>query len=125
MLKEREIDAMATPWVNAWMAYLLAVRRPTATVGDDKVAAGASDLAEYDKVVTTRDTEMIDAFSSCIIYVSVRTAYTGVGLNVMTQALHAENRSLPQGLTIQNVYTKMHNGSKNITVKVRKSIVYP
>ena len=26
------------------------------------------------------------------------TAYTGVGLNVMTQALHAEDGSLPQGL---------------------------
>ena len=26
VIKEREIDALATPWVNARMAYLLAVR---------------------------------------------------------------------------------------------------
>ena len=25
MIKEREIDSLATPWVNAWVAYLLAV----------------------------------------------------------------------------------------------------
>ena len=25
MIKEREIDALAMPWVNAWVAYLLAV----------------------------------------------------------------------------------------------------
>ena len=25
MIKEKEIDTLATPWVNAWVAYLLAV----------------------------------------------------------------------------------------------------
>ena len=94
-------------------------------MGDDKVATGVLDLTEYDEVVTTKDTEMIDAFSSHIIHVRVRTAYTGVGLNVMTQALHAEDGSLPQGLTIQNAYTKMHDGSKNVAVIVRNSMVYP
>ena len=49
------------------------------------------DLTEYDEVVTTKDTEMIDAFLSHIIHARVRTAYTGMGINVMTQALHAED----------------------------------
>ena len=105
MIKEREIDALATPWVNTWVAYLLAVRRATATVGDKKVATGALDLSEYDEVVTTKDTKMIDIFLSYIIHVRVRSAYMGVGLNVMTQALCAEVGSLPQGLTVQNTYT--------------------
>ena len=26
VIKEMEIDALATPWVNAWVAYLLVVR---------------------------------------------------------------------------------------------------
>ena len=26
VIKEREIDALATSWVNAWVPYLLAVR---------------------------------------------------------------------------------------------------
>ena len=43
----------------------------------------------------------------------------------MTQALHAEDGSLPQGLTIQNAYTKLHSGSKNVTVVVRNSMAYP
>ena len=68
---------------------------------------------------------MIDVFSSQIIHVRMKSAFTGVRLNVMTQALHAEEGSLPQGLTIQNTYTEMHNGSKNITIIVRNSMVYP
>ena len=44
---------------------------------------------------------------------------------LMTQALHAEDGSLPQGLTIQNTYTEMHNGSKNVAIVVRNSKAYP
>ena len=73
----------------------------------------------------TRDAKMIDAFSSHIIHVRMGTAYTGMGLNVMTQALHAEDGSLLQGLTIQNTYTKMCNDSKNVTIVVRNSMAYP
>ena len=51
-------------------------------------------------------------------------SYTGVGLNVMTQALCAEDLSLPQDLTIQNAYTKRCDGSKNIALVVRNSVVY-
>ena len=92
---------------------------------DDKVAVGVLDLNEYDEVVTTKDTEMIDTFLSCIIHVRVRTAYTGTGLNVMTQALCVEDGLLPQGLTIQIAYTEMCSGSKNVTIVVRNSMVYP
>ena len=67
---------------------------------DGKVVAGESNPSEYNEVVTTKDTENIDAFSSCIIHVRTGTAYTGMGLNVMTWALHTEDGSLPQGLTV-------------------------
>ena len=43
----------------------------------------------------------------------------------MTRALCAEERSLPQGLTIQNTCTKMCNGSKNAAIIVRNSTAYP
>ena len=91
----------------------------------DRVATGVVDPTEYNKVVTTNDTKMINAFSSSIIHVRTRIACTGVRLNVMTQPLHTEDGSLPQGLTIQNAYTKMCNGSKNVTVIVRNSMAYP
>ena len=68
---------------------------------------------------------MIDAFSSHIIHVRTRTAYTGARLDVMAQTLHPEDGSLPQGLTIQNAYTEMCNGSNNVAIIVRISTVYP
>ena len=43
----------------------------------------------------------------------------------MTQALCSEDGLLPHGLTIQNAYTELHNGSKNVAVVVRNSMVYP
>ena len=92
---------------------------------DDKVAAGVLDLTEYDELVNTKDTEMVDTFSSCIIHVRMRTAYTGEWLNVMTHALCAKDGSLPQGLVAQNAYTEMCDGRKNVTIIVRNSMVYP
>ena len=94
------MDALVSPWVNAWVAYLLVVQHATATVEDDKVAIGVSDPIEYDELVTTMETEMIDAFLAHIIYAKTGSACTGTRLNVMTQALHAEDGLLPQGLTI-------------------------
>ena len=110
--------------VNAWVAYLLAVQWATATVENDKLAAGESDPSEYYKVVTTKDTETIDAFLTNIIHARTGTAYTGEGINMMTQALCAEDGSLPQGLTVQNVYTEMCSGSKNVAVVVRNNMAY-
>ena len=49
--------------------------------------SGKSEPSEYDKIVTTKDNETIDAFSSHVIHAKVRTAHTGERINVMTQAL--------------------------------------
>ena len=125
MIKEEEIDALATPWVNAWVAYLLAVQQATATVENDKFAAEEVDPSEYDEVVTTKDTKTTDAFSSHVIHARMGMTYTGEGINMITQALHAEDGSLPQGLAVQNTYAELHDGSKNVTVVVRNSMVYP
>ena len=43
----------------------------------------------------------------------------------MTQALQAENSSLPQSISIQNMYTKQRKGSKTAVVVVRNSMAYP
>ena len=68
---------------------------------------------------------MIDAFLSRIIHAWTETAFTGVRLNVMTHGLCPEDGSLPQGLMVQNAYTKMHNSTKNVTIIERNSMVYP
>ena len=118
VIKEKEIDALAMPWVNAQEAYLLTVQWATATIEDDKAVAGEPDPSEYDEIVTTKDTKTIDAFLSHVIHARTRTAHTGEGINVMTQA---EDGSLPQGLMVQNAYMELHSGSKNVTMVVRTS----
>ena len=55
----------------------------------------------------------------------MRTAFTGVWLNLMAHALHAGKGLLPLGLVIQNTYTEMWNGSKNVAIVVRNSMAYP
>ena len=92
---------------------------------DDKVATEVLDPTGYNEIVTTKDSETIDAFSSKIKHARMKTAFTGARMNVMTQALHAEEWSLPQGLMIQNNYTEMCNGSKSVSIVVRNGMAYP
>ena len=94
-------------------------------VEDDKVTTRVLDPTEYNEVVTTKDSETIDAFSSRIIHARMETTFTSAKSNVMTQALHADEGPLPQGLTVQNAYTKMCNGSKNVAIIMRNSMAYP
>ena len=57
-MKEREIDALAMPWVNARVAHLLSVHRMAATrVSDEITEEPSSD--EYDEVVITQYAETI------------------------------------------------------------------
>ena len=79
----------------------------------------------YDEVVFARNAETIEAFSSWVISIIVEKAYTGEHINVMTQALQTEDGTLPQGLTIQNMYTEVQKGSKHVVVVVRNSMAYP
>ena len=110
VMKDKDIDALAMPLVNTWVAYLLAVWWVTATMEDGKPKE--SDPSGYDEIVTTKNVETIDAFSFWVIHGKTKTAHRGEGINVMTQALHVEDGSLPQGLRVQNVYVELHNGSK-------------
>ena len=66
----------------------------------------------YDQVMFTQDIENIEAFSSHMVLVKVGRAYTGECINIMVQALLTEDGSLPQGLTVQNTYTELRQGSK-------------
>ena len=123
VIKE-EIDALVTPWVNAQVAHLLSVWRATATVENDQTAGNTS-FVGYDEKVLIKNTETIDAFSSHVISAKASTANTGKRINVMTQALPVEDSSLPQGLMVQNAYTKLRKRSKNVILVVRNSMAYP
>ena len=45
-------------------------------------------------------------------------------INVMVQALQTEDGSLPQGLTVQNTYTELRQGSEKAVVVVRNNTAY-
>ena len=66
------------------MAYLLAVLWATATIEEGEVVMGESNPSEYNEIVTTKDAETIDAFSSLVVHARMRTAHTGEVINVMT-----------------------------------------
>ena len=121
-MKEAEIDALATPWANARVAHLLSVcRMMTVEVGDDTMEEPNPD--GYDQVMFTQNVETIEPFS-CMVPVKVGRAYTGEHINIMVQALQTEDGSLPQGLTVQNTYTELRQGSKKAVTVVRNSTVY-
>ena len=52
-------------------------------------------------------------------------AYIAEHINILTQALQTNDSSLPQSLTIQNAYTELWKGSKNVVMVVRNSMAYP
>ena len=76
VIKEKEKDVLAMPWANARVVHLLSVCRAAATVVDDETV-GSANLNGYSEVVSTRNMETIDAFSSHVIPVKVEKAYTG------------------------------------------------
>ena len=69
--------------------------------------------------------ETIDAFLSWVLIAKAGTPHTSERINVTTQALCIEDGSLPQGLTVQNAYTKLRKGSKNVVMVVRNSTPIP
>ena len=100
VMKETEIGTLAMPWANARVAHLLSVHRMKAIkVGDGIVEESISD--DYSQVMFTQNVETIEAFSSHMVPVKVRKAYTRGHINIMAQALWTDDGSLLQGLTIQ------------------------
>ena len=91
-------------------------------VGDGIVEESSPD--GYDQVMFTQDVETIEAFSSHMVLVKVGRAYTREHINIMVQALQTKDGSLLQGLTIQNMYTELRQGSRNAVMVVRNSMAY-
>ena len=122
VMKE-EIDALVMSWANARVAHLLLVCRMTAfKVGDGTTEEFGPD--DYDQVMFTQNVETIEGFSSHIVLVKAEKAYTRGHIYVMAQALHTEDGSLPQSLTVQNMYTELRQGSRKAVMVVRNSTAY-
>ena len=123
MMKEAEMDASAMPWANARLVHLLSVcRMMPMEVGDGQKEE--VDANSYDQLMYTQNTETIEPFSSQVILVKAGRAYVGECINVMAQALWTQDGSLPQGLTVENMYTELRKGSKKAVTVVRNNTAY-
>ena len=83
------------------------------------------DTDQYGPLMYTQKVETLEPFSSHIIPVKVAEVYLGESLNVMVQALHAQDGTLPPGLIMQNTYTELGKGSKKEVVVVWNHTAYP
>ena len=124
MMKEVEMDALATPWVNARVAHLLAIQRMMPEeVGDDQ--EGGCNADQDGPLMYTQKAETLEPFSSHVIPMKMVEAYLGEWINVMVQALHAQDGTLPPGLTMQNMYTELRKGRKKAVVVVWNHTAHP
>ena len=117
------MDALAMLWANARAAHLLAVQRMMQMeVGDSQ--EGKFDSNDTDPLMYTQKAETLEPFSSHIIPVKTGKAYLEECINIMVQALQTQDGTLPPGLTIQNMYTKLRKGSKKAVVVVQNNTAY-
>ena len=73
----------------------------------------------------TQKVETLEPFSFHVIPVRTMKAYLGERINMMVQALNAQDGTLPPGLTVQNTYTELRKGSKKAVVVVQNNTAYP
>ena len=72
----------------------------------------------------TQKAETLEPLSSHVIPMKTVKAYLGECINVMVQALHAQDGTLLPGLTVQNTYTKLRKVSKEAVVVVWNNTTY-
>ena len=124
MMREADMDALAMPWTNARAAHLLAVRRMMPVeVGNDQEEGYDTDKDSL--LMYTQKTETLEPFSSHVILIKTTKAYLGECLNVMVQALYAQDGTLLPGLPVQNMYTELRKGSKKAVVVVQNNTACP
>ena len=111
-------------WANARAAHLLAVWRMTPVEVGNGQEEGY-DMDEDSPLMYTQKAETLEPFSSHVIPMKTMKAYLGECINVMVQALHAQDGTLPPGLTMQNMYTELRKGSKKAVVVVQNNTAYP
>ena len=118
------MDALAMPLANARVAHLLAIRRMTPVeVGNDWEERCRTD--QDSPLMYTQKVETLEPFSSHVIPVKMMEAYLGEHLDMMVQALHAQDGTLPPAITAQNTYTELRKGSKKAVVVVQNNTTYP
>ena len=118
------MDTLAMPWVNTRAAHLLAIRRMAPVKVGNEHQEGYN-TSQDGFVMHTQKVETLEPFSSHVIPMKMMEAYLGECLNVMVQALYAQDGTLVPGLTVQKTYTELRKGNKKAEVVVRNHTAYP
>ena len=123
VMKEVGMDALAMLWANARVAHLLAIWRMTPVEVGDGQEEGYN-TEEDSPLMYTQKAETLEPFSFHVIPMRTTKVYLGECINVMVQALHAQDGTLLPGLTVQNMYTEMRKGSREAVVVVQNHTTY-
>ena len=92
-------------------------------VGNDQ--EGEYNTDKDSLLMYTQKIETLEPFSSHVIPIKTTKAYLGECINIMVQALYAQDGTLLPGLTVQNTYTELRKGSKKAVVVVWNNTAYP
>ena len=118
------MDALVTPWANARAAHLLSVcRMVPLEVGDGQEEE--VDTNGYDQLMYAP--ECGDNKALLFSYSTSEDREGIHGENALTswyRPYELRDGSLPQGLTAENMYTKLRKGSKKVVVVVQNNTAY-
>ena len=111
-------------WANVRVAHLLAVRRMMSVeVGNDQEEEYNTNKDSL--LMYTQKVETLEPFFSHVIPIKTTKVYLGEHINIIVQALYAQDGTLLLGLTVQNTYTELRKGSKKAVVVVWNNTTYP
>ena len=120
VIKESDLNVLATPWVNSQVTYLLVGHRANTSLTDEKVTNWPMNPINLNEIVKTKKSEDIETFLSKVIHAHTTTMFMGGGnLHVMMHTPYEGGKPLPHGLAVQNTYTEMMTGGKSVALVVR------
>ena len=128
-MKESEIQMAPEEWQHALLSYEasrnVSIHAMTPQLDPDPGIEYPTNTGQnpvdLDKSVLLKDKVIILAFTSQIVHIRTqKTFMKDHRLNVMVQPPYPEDKAkLPVGLYIQQVYTKMKDGSQNVSTVLR------
>ena len=134
-MKESKIQTAPEEWQHALLSYEasrnVSIHAMTpqlnADPGTEYPTNTGQNPIDLDELVLLKDKVIIPVFSSQIVHIQTqKTFMKGHCLNVMVQPPYPEDKAkLPMGLYVQRVYTKMKDGSQNVSTVLHNGTGQP
>ena len=129
-MKESEMENAPEAWQSAQHKYEFAnymVQLNPEDYGMTMPTNTGKNLTDLDERVLLKNKATIPAFKSIILHCRTHcTMMMGYKLHVMTQVTYLEDQvNLPNGVYVVKTYTKLHDGSRNVSVVLRNLMGKP